>query len=223
MSRGRTLSYRRPEDPVVRRWVGRLLLQDLKFAGWEASKGIIGVLLTLLPVWFLMRFWEGLVVNYRISTPIVGPLAFAIAFIVVVPLLFWWERRTQGRYLEIAANENRGLFTGRPSSYGEWELRRHAAGWMFYMELFLTGPRLIMDAAGRFRRWGRLELRDRESAAWVMGELLKYDQGIPVTHLDEQGLASERLRSAVAYLCFHDLADISKDGSRVWTASFARK
>src|SRR6185437_13868443 len=97
-----------------------------------------------------------------------GP-TFVLVAAVVVPLLLWLERRTRGEFLSKAVQGQANPLAA--SSYGEFEVERTRFLWTAYLEIALTGPRLVWAFVDWL--WGRplVDPATRLAAAGVAVDL----------------------------------------------------
>ncbi|MEO6435017.1 MAG: hypothetical protein ABIP55_04555 [Tepidisphaeraceae bacterium] len=142
----------------------------------------------------------------------------AIASAMLLPLLFWCEVRTRGRWFE---DEVRGQGTTpadlwQSSSRGEWELRTTAASWAALFELLLWGPRMVLAARDRFR--GNVPSAVIADATVAINYLRHFAGGVAT---DE--LPVVRTETALQYLVTRDWVGVSRSGDRVWLLSDARR
>jgi hypothetical protein len=146
---------------------------------------------------------------------------FAISCFALLPILFWFEHRTLGRYYEEAV-------IGSPtpqsaSSYGEWRILQAEAQGRVFVELMLYGPRQVMQA---WRGWDErkaLAIVDRARAAEMLDRLLVAEGGVQTSAVALPDEPPEALALVLRYLIMHDWIGLSKDGVRVWMLSDARK
>jgi hypothetical protein len=147
--------------------------------------------------------------------------------VVLIPLLFWTERGTRGTYfadtvvaaggaspLPYLAGAEIGMLVSFATSP-----RVAASG---FVELFLTGPRLVLDAIDKIRRARHVRDVDRDRAAHVVARLRQFDQGIAPDQINP-GEPVSAVIPVLAYLLFHDWIGISKTGDRVWLLGDARR
>jgi hypothetical protein len=142
---------------------------------------------------------------------------FLLACLVVTPTLFWLERRTAGEY---GSELLRG--TSSPNSYGELEMMQMKAWWVFWMELALIGPRLVLGAADCMRGQPRGDPATRAIAAAILVRLLDADEGIVIRDLIGPDYSGADVLRAVKFLEAQDWVDLSGKRDRVWLTSMAR-
>lgn len=153
-----------------------------------AALGIAaGVLLSLLaPLFFASIFWFAL--GSVFETWLSWPLCFAVAAAVALPLLFRLELRTGGEYLAQSINGS-GMIRAQEVVPGAVMLSTYAGGSMglvalartanpraasfALVEIFLSGPRLVVSGWRRWRTDRNFAEVDRERAAEVVTLLLE--------------------------------------------------
>lgn len=147
---------------------------------------------------------------------------FTILCIILVPLLIWYERRTRGEYFMDALRD-----WGPDGNWFSGSIHRGAdtegPGAIVMMELFLYGPRLVIGATRALRERGRLRHVPLALAADVLRHLLQFDHGIPPAELRDVSADARVVRDAILYLAFFDWVDLSKDRTRIWVLTDARK
>ena len=93
---------------------------------------LVGVLLSVMAVTALSELV--LLIWLRVAgwSP-AGWIVYGLMMLLLVPLLFWWEIRAQGRFLEQElpqwSMDTNEFGLARSGSYGEWELNRSGAAW----------------------------------------------------------------------------------------------
>jgi hypothetical protein len=148
--------------------------------------------------------------------------------VILIPLLFWTERRTRGGFLADTVIEAGG---GSELPYllgGDLGLlisfatnpRVTMSG---FIEIFLTGPRFVLDAFEKMNRARRVRSVDQDRAAAIVADLLRTDRGVPIQSLVRPGERLATLDVSLAYLLFFDWIGLSKDRSRVWILTEARQ
>ena len=139
---------------------------------------------------------------------------FAAACAAVVPLAMWYERRTRGRFFEDAVRGETP--TREASSYGEYELQGATFLWTAFVELALTGPRLLWDVYDRARAAPGEGRALRAAAAEVAVALLDAGEGMPVRRLMRPGLGAAEVARAAQYLVECGWGGTSRRRERVW-------
>jgi hypothetical protein len=197
-----------------------------------AKKGEVAVLLILgLPAllfgpfivssiyWLLGVLWS-LYVPW--SWVFLGSLA------VLVPLLFRMEWRSGGTYYTAAvlstytnSYDSQTLLTGLADVDGLINFVKHprdpAIG---LVELFLWGPRQILEAVRMLRSMRQVAAADRKRAADALAALLACDHA-DLNSLFPGGGAGAGI--VIAYLAWYDWIGISKDKGRMWIDTESRK
>ncbi len=92
-----------------------------------------------------------------------------------------------------------------------------------FVDIFLTGPRFVLDALDKLRNANRVRGINLDRAAEIVATLNRADSGIPVEQLRRPNDAQGQLGGALAYLLFYEWIGISKNADRVWLESAARK
>jgi hypothetical protein len=148
-------------------------------------------------------------------------------FAVFVPLLFWTEWRTRGSFYTTTVLSTYGN-SGDPSrlvtGLGDVDgligfVRCPRDPYVGLVELFLWGPRQVLEAMTTIRDLRRLASADRNYVAEILRGLASTD------HADLKTLVAGRpgvTRMAVAYLVYYEWIGISADGSKVWIESSSR-
>ncbi|HRK31355.1 MAG TPA: hypothetical protein PLD59_09775 [Tepidisphaeraceae bacterium] len=217
------LDYRNPSTGTSRRQKIILALQQteaLDFASM-ATRLAIGVPLTLAAPFFLTIFVKFICFNFRWPWPLGFFSTFFLLCFVIVPWQMWYERRTHGGFYMDAARSH-----GDPldaDSMGEYRMNQTRAAAAVYVELALTGPRMLWEAIDRFQGRGKLDMSRLTAAAEIADELLAAGQGIEVRQLITPDRPLPRVRELVEFLKQHDWADTSTDGKRVWIRSDVTK
>lgn len=188
----------------------------------------------------LLTACAGLVVAY-VGPLLAASLLFAILGRLGVPLprndswlvlftaagllgiLFWYERRTRGQFLNQSIEDHRDWFHGRASSYGEFEARYQIASFMIVVELLLWGPRMLLSALDRSRTRQALRHVSLTRAAEIIADLQRADGGVLIRNLQRPNESLEELRGTLGYLSLFDWIGASKDGTRTWLLTDARK
>ena len=148
-------------------------------------------------------------------------------FAVFVPLLFWTEWRTRGSFYTTSVLSSYGnsrdpsaLMTGLGDVDGLISFVRCPRDpYVGLVELFLWGPRQVLEAMTTIRDLRRLAPADRNCAAEILRGLALTD------HMDVKAIAPGReggVGLAIAYLVYYDWVGISADRSRVWMESASR-
>jgi len=184
---------------------------------------ILGATVSLIGPLFIGAFVRAMAFKWDVSIPLSGLTLFLLISLVFLPLIYWWEWRTQGMHLEHAIAENRDWFQGSASSYGEWEARKRVAGIMLGTEFILWAPRQVLQSIHRFRIRNRLKHISQHRAAELLADLQRYDGGILIKQLSRADETRDQLYDVLGYLSLFDWIGISKDGHRVWMLSQARK
>ena len=151
-------------------------------------------------------------------------VAMCLCSLSLAPLLYWYERRTRGQYFMDALRDwasNGGA--SRASSYSEFEYNYTAGAWILWIEIFLFGPRMTMQACQHLRERSRLRHVSPRQAAEVLVSLLRLEHGISAAELAAKTDDIRGTLDGVLYLVFHDWAALSKDRTRVWALTDSRR
>ena len=149
-------------------------------------------------------------------------------FSTMIPLLFWTEYRTRGALFADAVISSGGASSvpylagpelGMLISFAT-SPRVAASG---FVELFLVGPRCVLEAFGKLRGARRLHGVNVDRAAEVVADLRRFDQGVPIHRLAHEGEDITAVLRPLAYLLFHDWVGISAAGDRVWLNSDSKR
>ena len=132
-----------------------------------------------------------------------------------LPILFFIEWITRGKLLESTVEDAGDM----PRFIGG----RMVAG-AFFVEMCLWGPRMVTGGVRRQIGLTRHRNADRALSAAMIAELLNRGDGLPIGELFALAHGrDDKFGDALAYLMFHDLADVSKKGDRVWLCSDGKK
>ena len=146
---------------------------------------------------------------------------WALATIVLVPLLMWLERRTRGEFLSQSVRGETSPL--QASSYGEYQLQSTKFLGTAATELALLGPRLLWAFVDWVAQRPGADASIRATATGIVVELLESGQGLPVHQLIRAGRAPEDVRQAIRYLLMRDWIGTSRQGDRVWLLTTVRE
>ena len=213
-----TLDYRGPIDAAKLALTKAIQRREHAYQGaaWSMlAAGLPALLVGPLLVASVVASTEE---RFRSRHPFGWWPVFTIAASVLIPLMFWFERRTRGEWYN---DEVRGQGTSisdlsQCSSSGEWRLRTTAATWAGIFELMLWGPRMCMAAASRWRT--RVPPAVLIDAAAIVAYLRHFEGGVG-TH----ELPTLRPIEVLRYLVERDWVGVSKAGDRVWLLTDARR
>jgi hypothetical protein len=222
------IPYRSPRaaaDERTARIVRRLRMRELGGFARIVAGYALGVPLCFLAPAMITLLLTGSGGRYGpVLPPIVSPGAcFVVLSILMVPLLIWYERRTRGEYFMDALREwggDDGPWFGGSIHRG---VDTEGPGAILLMELFLFGPRLVIGATRSLRERSRVRHVPLALAADVLLHLLRHDGGIPPAELRDVSTEATAVRDAILYLAFFDWVDLSKDRTRIWVLTDARK
>jgi hypothetical protein len=213
----RTLAYHSPAadhaglTEVLRR-------EDLMFrVRWAGLLALGAIVLWLAPAVVSWRIYVGRAWHDPSPTP--WPVMLLICGAVMVPILFMVERATRGRFLEDTLDRVGGA-TPLSGSF----VYAEGLGLLVVFEIFLWGPRMTIAATKQLRAASRIAPASLAGPAAVLARLLQHNDGQSTADVMTQtGLGPTVFSDALAYLAFHDYVGISKDGTRVWLNTDARR
>jgi hypothetical protein len=219
-SPGPSLEYQTPAvsrvDLVMRELAGSEKLGGAVVAG----KLAIGVPLCLIgpAVVTSILFWFER--QWGLHTLPDGTATFGLVSLAVVPLMFWLDHRTRGRFMSEAVEGETNPY--RASSYGEYEFGTTKLAWMAYVELALTGPRLVREAIDYVRGRPVGSPATRAAAARLVVDLLAAGEGRNLRSLVRPARPPAEVERSVAYLLARDWVGVSSRRDRVWLLSATR-
>jgi hypothetical protein len=213
--------------PVATRFIGasrqtadtilpRLKKLDSGFRGRWFALLILGAIVSMIgPVIFGSLYWMRQFGRYRVSLHHSWWWHVGFVCLWFLPILFFVEWITRGKMLENTVEQT--------SDMGRFLAGRAVAGAVF-VEICLWGPRMVTGGVRKQFGLARHRHADRALAAAMVAELLNRGDGLPIGELF--ALAQNRddaFSESLAYLMFHDIVDISKNGDRVWLLSEGKK
>lgn len=155
--------------------------------------------------------------------------------LLTLPLLFRLEQKSQGDYL------GKTLMDSGPPIPGSGELtmmahlavgplaglgaatatnpRMASAG---FVEIFLTGPRMVLKGVRHLRQERTIGEVDYRLAAGIVARLLSQDEGLRLEQLPRDGANKDGLLSALQWLAFYGWLGISETQDRVYLYSESR-
>jgi hypothetical protein len=142
---------------------------------------------------------------------------FWLVAAVMVPVMFLVAASVKGSILEAGAD------SFDTDSLGGHLAARRAALPMLVLEIGNIGPRMVLHF---FRRTAARQRAGRVAAdrlAEAVCTLASVDGGISPAKLLLPGESADVLEPLLGVLLFHELADLSKSGDRVWLTSPARR
>lgn len=154
---------------------------------------------------------------------------------VIVPLLFWTELRTQGRYIQDAlletSDSTRSLFnlfsnTAATALFGRVILLGMARPSLVpksIVRVFLFGPRLVLDGARHLLQALRVGLTDMNRIAEVVQDLLSKGKGLAPFELLKPGERLEDLAPAIAWLAYYGWIGLGENTDRVFLYTETKK
>jgi len=218
-----TIDYRSPATGShrIQRVVGELSADEKLGAASVGVKLLLGVPLCLLGPLFVTALLSS--IEYRAHgewLPGFG-MTFLLVTAVLVPLLMLLERRTRGQFLSDSVKGESTPWSA--SSYGEYELQSAKLAWIGYVEVALTGPRLVLEAVGSLRGRKPVDPPLRVAAAEIAVELFDAGEGMPLQQLVRQDRPPAYVWRAVSYLARREWVGISSRRDRVWLATPVRE
>ncbi|HZL37864.1 MAG TPA: hypothetical protein VFC78_21280 [Tepidisphaeraceae bacterium] len=202
------------------------ILDHLKSRELKLKSKIIFLLLVGLPAMFFGPFIMALIYGaVGLSWGFLIPWSWALAASVVIflPLLFLSEWRTKGSYYTDAIASS---FDYEPmASVGFSDIdalirfvqnpRGEVIG---LVEIFLWGPRQVLEAAVNVSRVRLFKGVSRTRAAEILAKLNASDHA-EVEQLMKSYDEATKTLAALAYLIWYDWIGVCKDGRRVWLGS----
>jgi hypothetical protein len=192
---------------------------------------ILGMLTLGLPLLFvapglLASFLDVCLTHAAVGNDHTWRLLLIACSVVVIPLLFWIELGTDGRFFEMQAT-----FLGPAddypfahlSSYGDYQMRQQEGAIIGFTEIMLFAPRLVLGALRPLRIRRVIGPVDVSLASHVLTTLLSNEQGLETVELLPPGRTPEQLQCALAYLAFHEWIGVAKDGRRTWALTETRQ
>ena len=157
--------------------------------------------------------------------------------LLTIPLLFRTELRTGGDYLGDVArsgeaiNTKPGLTTivasaspvgglGLVAYYAATNPRAATAG---FVELFLAGPRMIINGTRHLRLAGKVPDIDMQIAAQVLQKLMAHDSGLTSSELGNICESRDQLQETLIWLAFYGWIGVSTKQDRVYIYSESRR
>jgi len=150
------------------------------------------------------------------DTPTPWGTLFGWCAAIGLPLFLILEYVTRGSYFENAADdlEDRITYSGR----------NRGMFLAMLIEVSLWGPRMLIAGITKLGGAARHKPAARRAAASLIAVLLRREDGMTSGQaMTEARLDTDAFGDALAYLTFHETLGISKDGSRVWLLTDARK
>ena len=139
---------------------------------------------------------------------------FAVACAWLLPLLFLLEWLTRG-----FADR---MFEDTRDDDPDWAGR--VVGGALIIDVCLWGPRMVTGGVRRQVGLSRHRRADRTLAAAMLAELLNRGHAVPTPELLLLAKGrDEAFAAALAYLMFHDLVGVSKNGDRAWLLSEGKR
>jgi hypothetical protein len=144
---------------------------------------------------------------------------FVWCSVIGLPILFALEWATRGSFMESAMD---GL--GDPDTIAGRYAHTRGGVAVLLTEISLWGPRMVIAGARRLAAAARLGKAPQAPAAALLAVMLRQEDGMSSGQaLTQSGLDADSFGDALGYLTFHEIVGISKDGTRLWVATEARK
>jgi hypothetical protein len=137
--------------------------------------------------------------------------AYCIIAVLTLPIFFGIAAWLRGSVLE-AANDSDSIFFSRIF------LRV-----LIVLEIANIGPRLVLWAVGRLRGQWRVRHTKLGRVAQCVATLTETDGGISPAKLLFPEESVDALEPLLAFLLYHEIVDLSKQGDRVWLVSHIRR
>jgi len=141
--------------------------------------------------------------------------AYWIIAACTLPIFFGVAAWLRGSVLEHAVMET-DSFTGIFVS-------RFLVKVLLIVEIANIGPRLVLWAIDRWRGQMRVRSTKLGRAAQCVAVLTKVDGGISPAKLLFPEESPDKLEPLLAFLLYHQIVDLSKQGDRVWLVSHVRR
>jgi hypothetical protein len=205
------IAARRSTDPaVLLRFLTRLqrrqLLMTIAGLLGGAVLALLGPMLILL---FYLLFSTTLMASYGFWG------TYWIIAAVTLPIFFLMAFTLRGSVLERWVPDGDSL-SGRFA-------RRYIAPTLVILEIANAGPRLIIWAVERVLGHARVSGASPQRMASCLAILMQADGGISPLKLLLPGESPDCLEPLLAYLLYHGIIDLSKQGDRVWLVSHVRR
>ncbi len=149
---------------------------------------------------------------------------FWVTSAVMVPLLLGLEARTGGNYLGEAVADSEGISSEEAMVIQAAGLdgmlfqigRNPKASLAGLVEIFLTGPRMLISAWRDFRIGLRCRGARLARAAQIVGALYRSGAGLPPRKLLNAGEGLTDLLGPIAYLAYHQWIGVAASGDKLW-------
>jgi hypothetical protein len=133
-----------------------------------------------------------------------------------LPIMFVVEYMTRGKMFEEGA-EALGDAARLPGGRG-------AAQGLVLVEMCLWGPRMVIGGTKKLYGLGQHRRADRKLASELLAVLANRGEGMPTAQLYPLANGNDdAFGDCLAFLLFHDLIGISKQGDRAWLLSEAKR
>ena len=92
-----------------------------------------------------------------------------------------------------------------------------------FVEIFLTGPRLMLGGIRHLRQARVFGAIERDLACRIIARLLSHDSGLRFEELPKDGAGSDQLLTVLKWLAFYDWIGIAEAKDRVFLYSESRE
>lgn len=157
--------------------------------------------------------------------------------LITIPLLFRMEIKTKGDFLGgvmrdvdtdfrtsspavHAAALMPAAFLGVVAYHAAANPRASTAG---FVEVFITGPRWVLNGLRHLRRVGKIPHVDPQHAASVVQRLLNHDSGLTANDLSAICESRDQLQETLIWLAFYGWIGVSTKNDRVYIYSESRR
>jgi hypothetical protein len=203
--------------PRIQRILAELATSETLGAAAIIAKIAIGIPLTLIGPLLVTIILVSVAYRFDVESAPGFTVMFLLVAAVTIPLLMWYERRSRGEFFSDSMQGETSPYAA--SSYGEYKLQSTKLQWIAYVEIALTGPRLLWEAIDWLRGATPVDQALRMTAADIVAELLDAGQGKPIRDLARPDRSARDVHRAVQYLVRRDWAGISSRKDRIWLAS----
>jgi len=140
--------------------------------------------------------------------------AYCIIAVFTLPIFFGIAAWLRGSVLEAATDSD---------SIGGIFFSRIFLRVLIVVEIANIGPRLVLWAVSRLRGHWRVRHTKLGRVAQCVATLTETDGGVSPAKLLFPGEPADALEPLLAFLLYHEMVDLSKQGDRVWLVSHTRR
>jgi len=141
--------------------------------------------------------------------------AYWIITAVTLPVFFGFAAWLRGSVLEHMVPDG--------DTISGMIFRRTVLKVLIVLELANIGPRLVLWAVGRYRGRRRVRRMKLGRVAQCVATLSQTDGGVSPARLLFPEESADKLEPLLAFLIYHEIVDLSKQGDRVWLTSNIRR